>query len=106
LNKAGAKVDIADNGRIALEMLEKLEATGEKYDLLVTDIQMPEMDGYALARELRQRGNRIPIIALTAYAMTDDRQRCLDAGCDDYLSKPIDKMHLLSTCAEWLRKGK
>ncbi len=106
LNKAGAKVDIADNGRIALEMLEKLEATGEKYDLLVTDIQMPEMDGYALARELRQRGNRIPIIALTAHAMTDDRQRCLDAGCDDYLTKPIDKMHLLSTCAEWLRKGK
>ena len=106
LNKAGAKVDIADNGRIALEMLEKLEATGEQYDLLVTDVQMPEMDGYALARELRHRGHKVPIIALTAHAMTDDRQRCLDAGCDDYLSKPIDKMQLLSTCAEWLGKGK
>lgn len=104
LNKAGAKVDIADNGRIALEMLEKLEATGEQYDLLVTDVQMPEMDGYALARELRQRGYRIPIIALTAHAMTDDRQRCLDAGCNAYQSKPIDKLQLLSTCAEWLRR--
>ena len=106
LNKAGAKVDIADNGRIALEMLDELEAAGEKYDLLVTDVQMPELDGYALARALRQRGNRIPIIALTAHAMTDDRQRCLDAGCDDYLTKPIDKMHLLSICADWLSKAK
>ncbi|MCY2983909.1 MAG: PAS domain S-box protein [Planctomycetota bacterium] len=103
LNKAGAKVDIAENGRIALEMIEKLQATGEKYDLLVTDVQMPEMDGHALARELRQRGSRIPIIALTAHAMTDDRQRCLDAGCNAYQSKPIDKLQLLSTCAEWLR---
>jgi PAS domain S-box-containing protein len=104
LNKAGAKVDIAENGRIALDMLEKLEASGEKYDLLVTDVQMPEMDGYALARELRKRGSPIPIIALTAHAMTDDRQRCLDAGCNAYQSKPIDKLKLLSTCAEWLHK--
>jgi CheY-like chemotaxis protein len=106
LNKAGAKVDVADNGQIALEMLNAAEAKGKPYDLLVTDVQMPEMDGYALARELRIRGSRIPIIALTAHAMTDDRTRCLDAGCDDYQSKPIDKARLLEACAEWMSKAR
>ncbi|MBY0113069.1 MAG: PAS domain-containing protein [Phycisphaerales bacterium] len=99
LRWAGATVEIAENGRRALEMLE---APGASFDLVLTDIQMPEMDGYTLARTLRERGNRIAIVALTAHAMAEDRQRCTDAGCDDYASKPIEKSALLDTCARWL----
>jgi len=101
LRKAGATVDVADNGRIALEMITN-NPPGT-YDLLLTDMQMPEMDGYTLARTLRSRSNDIPIVALTAHVMAEDRQRCLDAGCNDYASKPIDKNNLLSTCGAWIR---
>ncbi len=102
LRKAGAEVDVADNGRIALELLEKAQREERPYDLLVSDMQMPEMDGYTLARVLRGRGNRIPIVALTAHAMSDDRAKCLDAGCDDYATKPIERAKLIRTCAVWL----
>lgn len=104
LKKAGASVQIAENGKVALEMIERAEASGEPFDLLLSDIQMPEMDGYTLARTLRQRNNRIPIVALTAHAMNEDRDKCLQAGCNDYASKPIDKTHLLATCAAWISK--
>ncbi len=77
-------------------------ARGQPFDLLLTRIQMPEMDGYTLARTLRARKSPIPIIALTAHAMAEDRAKCLDAGCNDYASKPIDRAALLATCAKWL----
>jgi len=105
LRKAGATVDVADNGRIALEMLTKAKEAGTPYDLLLTDMQMPEMDGYTLASTLRARGCDIPIIALTAHAMAEDRARCIDAGCDDYATKPIDKPTLLGLCAAWMHHG-
>jgi CheY-like chemotaxis protein len=105
LKKAGAQVDIADNGRIALDMLGRAAAGGRPYDLLVTDIQMPEMDGYTLVRTLRNRGSTLAVVALTAHAMAEDRQRCIDAGCDDYASKPIDKNSLLTKCAAWIGRG-
>ncbi|MBA4020372.1 MAG: hypothetical protein C0483_24690 [Pirellula sp.] len=104
LRKAGAEVDIADNGRIAMKMLEQAATEGRPYDLLLTDVQMPEMDGYTLVRRLRDQGQGMAIVALTAHAMAEDRQKCLDAGCDDYASKPIDKLALLATCEKWLRK--
>jgi CheY-like chemotaxis protein len=104
VRKAGATIEIADNGRIALDMLDQAEAAGTPYDMLLTDMQMPEMDGYSLASILRGRGSKIPIIALTAHAMADDRKRCIDAGCDDYVSKPIDKADLITTCAAWIGK--
>ncbi|MEK6703170.1 MAG: ATP-binding protein [Planctomycetota bacterium] len=102
LRKAGAFAEVAENGRIALEMLERARSEGKPYDLLLTDMQMPEMDGYTLARTLRERGSTIPIVALTAHAMAEDRAKCLAAGCDDYASKPIDKFRLLATCETWI----
>ncbi len=107
LHRAGAEVEIAENGRTALEMIGRAADAGTPYDLLITDIQMPEMDGYALASAVRSnpRLRTMPIVALTAHAMAEDRRRCIDAGCDGYASKPIDKAKLLAVCAEWLRKG-
>jgi len=102
LKKAGATIDIAGNGQVALELLDKANESNISYDLLLTDMQMPVMDGYMLASTLRSRGIKMPIIALTAYNLSDDRQKCLDAGCDDYLSKPIDKKSLLAVCAKWI----
>jgi len=106
LKKAGATIDVADDGQIALEMLDKANELNVPYDLLLTDMQMPVMDGYLLARTLRSRGLKIPIVALTAHALAEDRQKCLDAGCDDYLSKPIDKQILLTACAKWIASGR
>ena len=106
LRSAGATVETADNGRIALEMIEHQEAAGRPFDLLVSDMQMPEMDGYSLARSLRESGSKIPILALTANAMSDDEQKCIDAGCDDYTTKPISKSLLVSKCESWLGKRK
>lgn len=102
LRRAGAEVDIAENGTVALEMIEKAALRACQYDLLLTDMQMPEMDGYTLARHLRTIGSALPIIALTAHAMAEDRMKCTDAGCDDYASKPIDKSILLSLCNKWI----
>ena len=102
LRKAGAEVAIAENGLEALKLLADAAAEGRPFDLLVTDVQMPEMDGCALARAVRGRAPRFPIIALTAHAMAEDRQRCEAAGCNDYATKPIDRRRLLETCARWL----
>jgi len=102
LRKAGATVDVAAHGRLALVLLEQAEAAGLPYDLLLTDMQMPEMDGYTLARTLRERGSRLSIVALTAHAMATDEARCLAAGCDAYATKPIDRLGLLEVCANWL----
>ena len=104
LRKAGAEVTVAENGRVALKAIARAHAAGKPFDLLLTDMQMPVMDGYELARVLRRQGSRLPIVALTAHAMADDRARCLAAGCDDYARKPIDRAALLETCARWVGK--
>lgn len=108
LRRAGATVEIAENGRVALETIVRREEEGQPFDLLVTDIQMPEMDGYTLVRSLRARGGqgvRLPIVALTAHAMAEEREKCLSAGCDDYQTKPIDRAALLAACARWIGVG-
>ena len=102
LTRFGAEVELAENGRVALEMIAAAESAGRPYDLLLTDMQMPEMDGYSLARTLRGLGRTLPIVALTAHAMAEDRDKCLAAGCDDYTTKPVDRKHLIETCAKWL----
>ena len=106
LRRAGAQVDIADNGRIGVDRFEAAAAQGEPYDLLLMDMQMPELDGYGAASLLRSRGVQTPIVALTAHAMADDRQKCLSAGCTDYLTKPIERQLLLQTVAEYLARAR
>ncbi len=97
LSEAGATVTVAKNGRIALDLFQR-----QQFDLILMDMQMPEMDGYTASSELRKRGCRLPIIALTAHAMSDDRAKCLQAGCTGYVPKPIERKLLLETIAESL----
>ncbi len=89
LGKAGYQVEVADNGR---EAVEKYTAMPEAFDLIFMDVQMPEMDGMEATQTIRQKGfDSIPIIAMTAHAMKGDRKMCLEAGMNDYLTKPIKR---------------
>ena len=88
----GIKVDIADNGKDAVNAALK-----NHYDIIFMDIQLPEMDGYTTTRILRKKGYKNPIIAITAYAVVGDKEKCIKAGCNDYLAKPI-KMEALGKC--------
>ncbi|WP_144639426.1 response regulator [Bordetella genomosp. 13] len=98
----GAKLIVARDGRQALDRL----ATHDDIDLVLMDLMMPEMDGLTAMREIRRQPAyaRLPIIALTAKAMADDRRSCLEAGADDYIAKPIDVEKLVSLCRVWMPK--
>lgn len=100
LQKAGYDVMVAGNGKEALEILDK-----ECVDLVLMDVQMPEMDGFEATQRIRssqKHYSNIPIIAMTAHAMQGDRERCIEAGMDGYLTKPIQPSKLLKTIKEWL----
>ncbi|MDR2329290.1 MAG: response regulator [Comamonas sp.] len=103
LEPTGIAVEIARNGREALEVLDRED---HGVDLVLMDIMMPEMDGYTAMREIRGRAplKRLPIIALTAKAMKDDQEKCLAAGANDYIAKPLDVEKLLSLVRVWMPK--
>jgi len=101
LEKLGVRYTFAENGKFALEKLEK-----EKYDLLLLDMQMPVMDGLAVLKYIRKRRNHknLYVIALTAHALKGDAEKYINAGCDDYISKPIDKMQFRNKISELIEK--
>ncbi len=102
LEETHAKIDVAENGKIALEKL-----ANKRYDLVFMDLQMPEMDGLTATKEIRKRPelNDLPIIAMTAHAMQEELQRCLDVGMNDYFTKPIDPNDLFTLVSKWLGKS-
>jgi len=105
LERLGLTVDVAENGEVALDKLRE-----RPYAMVLMDCQMPVLDGYSATRRLReietgQGKQRTPVIAMTAHAMSGDRERCLQAGMDDYLSKPLDRQLLEQTLTRWMPKS-
>jgi CheY-like chemotaxis protein len=101
LENLGYQADTVGNGLEALQAMEHVD-----YDVILMDCQMPEMDGYTATETLRQRENgtsHVPVIAMTAHVMTGDREKCLAAGMDDYVAKPIKTEHLQAALARWCR---
>jgi two-component system sensor histidine kinase/response regulator len=100
LEKRGYDVEVVPNGRQAVEAV-----TEGEYAVVLMDCHMPEMDGYEATEEIRRReeqGQRTPVVAMTASAMEDDRERCLAAGMDDYLSKPLEPVHVNAVLEYWI----
>lgn len=101
LRNAGAKVTVVDNGRDALDAAMTAIAENRPFDVILMDMQMPVMDGYVAVGKLRDIGYTRPIVALTAHAMAGDRESCIDAGCDDYLSKPTQRSELIDMVVKY-----
>ncbi len=101
MESANHELHAAENGRKGIEMASSLQP-----DLILLDIQLPLMDGYAVARELRKRPglDRIPIIAVTSYAMMGDKEKALEAGCTDYIEKPINPDTFLQQVEQHLKQ--
>ena len=105
LKKAGAEVTVEENGKLALDAALAAHDEGKPFDCILMDMQMPVMDGYEAAGQLRKKGCTIPIIGLTARAMDSDREKCIKAGCSDYAAKPIDRKKLISMIRTRTSKG-
>jgi signal transduction histidine kinase/ActR/RegA family two-component response regulator len=103
LRKMNLEVEVADGGQAACDMVEKSKTERRPYDLILMDIQMPEMNGYDATRELRRRDWQGSIVAMTACAMTGDREKCLAAGCDDYIAKPVLMTGLRDVLVRYLK---
>lgn len=101
LQRAGAELVVVDNGRLAVEKALDAFSRGHGFDVILMDMQMPELDGYGATSQLRSHGYQGPIIALTAHALLSDKDKCMTAGCSDYVTKPIDRETLVKTCVHW-----
>ncbi len=99
LSRAGARITCCESGPKGIDAVGKAEASGQPFEVVLLDIQMPEMDGHQVAKILRERGVTIPIIAFTAHALAMERERCLRSGFDDYVTKPIDRAALVDIVA-------
>jgi signal transduction histidine kinase/ActR/RegA family two-component response regulator len=106
LRTRGADLTIVENGLLAYDAALKAANQQQPYDIILMDMQMPEMDGYTATSKLREMNYRGIIIALTAHAMESDRQKCLNAGCTDYASKPIDRKSLVKMLADYQKQPK
>jgi signal transduction histidine kinase/DNA-binding NarL/FixJ family response regulator len=104
LERAGARIDIVDNGAKALERIAEGSRL-DRYDVVLMDMQMPVMDGYEAVRRLVAAGERVPVIALTAHGMVGDREKCIDAGCVEYLCKPVDSRGLVAAIRHAIAPG-
>lgn len=104
IEEAGAEVVTANNGKAAIQAVQKAEDQNKPFDVIVMDMQMPVMDGYQATVRLRSQGFKQPIIALTAGAMQGERKRCLQAGCNDFLSKPIESQRLIEVLARYIQR--
>jgi len=101
LEKAGYNVDVVENGRVAVEAVEK-----DAYDVVFMDIQMPQMDGFEATKAIREKegkNSHTPIVAMTAHAMKGDREKCLEAGMDDYISKPVQPQEMFDLIKKWTK---
>ena len=103
LERNGFETFLAMNGRDGVNAAVK-----QKPDLIIMDLSMPEMDGWTATRLIKGnlQTSAIPLIALTAHALPNDRKRAIDAGCDEYITKPMDLLDLLETVNDWMQKGK
>jgi two-component system sensor histidine kinase/response regulator len=105
LTDAGARVDCVENGRLAVE---KIVDSAARYNLVLMDVQMPELDGLAATRKIREHltAEQLPIIAMTAHAMDEERRRCIEAGMNDHIAKPIDPVTMTATILRWGGTGR
>lgn len=105
LTSWGCRIETAASGIQALAQMKRAKAEGKPFDVAIIDYQMPEMDGLSATRKIRKlryEASNVPIIALTAHAMKKDYEQCIEAGMNDYLSKPVDPDKLLKKIEKWV----
>ena len=101
LRKVGANVTIVENGQSAVDRALQAQDEGKAFDLILMDIRMPIMDGCLATQQLREAGYRLPVVAMTANAMMGDREKFIEAGGDDYISKPFAASALVNLVKRW-----
>jgi CheY-like chemotaxis protein len=105
LQRSGAAVTTVEDGAAAVRAVDSAIDRGEHWDAVLMDIQMPVLDGYQATLRLREMGCTWPIIALTAHALTAERNKCLDVGCNDFLTKPVDVRQLVAVLQRWIERA-